>query len=53
MREVLINNNTFHERGVLDATSSLGNHLDEIKVHVLSLNISNGEHCLDSDVGEE
>lgn len=52
VREVLINDNTFNEFGVLDGTTGLGNDLDEIEVDVSTFDIGNGEHGFEGKVRE-
>jgi hypothetical protein len=52
VREVLVNDNTFDELGVLDGTAGLGDDLDEIEVDVSTFDIGNREHGSEGEVGE-
>ena len=51
VREVFVDNDTSHEGSVFQAAASLSDDLDVIKVNVSALQVSDGEHSLDSDVG--
>jgi len=52
MRKVLVNNDTLNERGVLDGSAGLGDDLDEVKVHILPLDVGDVEHGLDGEISE-
>ena len=44
MGEILVDNETLNELGVLDGATKFANDLDQIKVHILALEVGNGEH---------
>jgi len=52
MGEVLVNDDTLNELGVLDGTTGLHDDLDQIEVHVLAVNVGNVEHGLDSKISK-
>lgn len=52
VREILINDDSLNESCVLDASSSLSDHLDQVEVDIFSLEVSNGKHGIDSNLCE-
>lgn len=42
--EVLVNNDTFNELGVLDSTTALGDDLNQVEVDILTVKVSDVEH---------
>jgi len=52
MGEVLVDDDTLDELGVLNGTTGLGDDLDQIEVDILTVKVGNVEHRLDSEVCE-
>lgn len=52
MREVLVYYDALDEQCVLERSSDLAIHLDQLEVDVLALEICNGENGIDGDVGK-
>lgn len=50
--ELFVNNDSLNELRVFDATARFGHNLDQIEVHVTTLQIGNVQHGLDSQVGK-
>jgi hypothetical protein len=52
MSEVLVNNDTFNEAGVLNGSTGLGENLDEVEVDIAALEVSNVQNSLHGQVGK-
>ena len=52
VREILVDNHTIDEERVLESTSDLTVDLDQLKVNILTLQISNGENSIDSNLSK-
>lgn len=52
MREVLVDDDTVDELGVLKRASDLSVDLDELEVDVLALEVGDGEDSVDGNLGE-
>ena len=50
VREILIDNNTSDECGILQGPAGLSNHLNVIEVNVSALEVGHGEHRLHCDI---
>jgi hypothetical protein len=52
MREVLVDNDTLDEQRVLEGTSDLAVHLNQLEVNILALEIGNRENSIHSNLSE-
>jgi hypothetical protein len=52
MREVLVDEHAVDERGVSERAADFAVDFDEVERHVAAFEICNGEHSIDSDLGE-
>ncbi len=50
MGEFLVENDSFNETGIFERTASLGNNLNEVEVYIATLEVSNMEDSLESQV---
>lgn len=50
--EVLVDNDTLDEEGILKRASNLAVNLDQLEIDIFSLEVGNGEDSVDGDVGK-
>ena len=52
VREILVHNDTVDKLSLLEASTGLALHLDEVKVHIMTLQIGHRQHSIDSDLAD-
>ena len=53
MGEVFVDDDSRNESRIFKTAASLGYNLDVVEVHISSVEVGNGKHCLDSDISHE